>query len=289
MFNYALDNQEDYKKAIRVMIAFFDLFEYPLTAFEVWRYFDWRISLGRVLAELEASNPEIGQKNGFYFLKGREEIVVTRQKRYNYSNRKLKIARRFIRLFKLWPFIKVIALANTIGAHNLRDGSDIDLFIITTPRRIWLTRLYCAGLAKLLNRRPTAKDKQDKICLSFYISSDHLNLSDLKLTGGDPYFDYWIRNLVLLYNIDKTYEQFLNANGLMAGSPETFKKPSNHFIDCLERLAKSWQLKIMPVALKAASGNSDGVVINDQVLKLYLLDRRREIKEKIIINNHENS
>lgn len=36
----------------------------------------------------------------------------------------------------------------------------------------------------------------------------------------------------------------------------------------------------MPPALKAAANNSDGVVIRDNILKLYLSDRRREYAEK---------
>jgi hypothetical protein len=276
-------------RAIIEVIAFFDLFEYPLTAYEIGANLQPPRKLVEVMRSLDqeinghptsTASAVIGQQNGFYFLRGREATVTTRQQRHNYSCRKIAIARRFSRAFSWCPFVRVIAVANSIGSHNLRDGSDIDFFIITAARRLWLSRLYCAGLAKLLNSRPTTQTKQDKICLSFYISTEHLNLQDLQLPGRDPYFDYWRRGLVVLYNQDKTYEQFLAANRLRdfaaaAASPVRAPKSSRW-----EGLAKHWQLKIMPPVLRAAMNNSDGVVVNDAVLKLYQRDRRREFLEK---------
>jgi len=278
MFNYEKNQEDDLDKAIIKMITFFDLFAYPLTAYEIYSYLDKRSPLFKILHIL----PElklIEQKNGFYFLTGREEIITTRQTRHNYSVRKLKIARRFSRLFSLLPFVKVVALANSLGQHNLRDGSDIDFFIITAPRRIWLSRLYCTGLAKLLHRRPTAKTKKDKLCLSFYLAEDHLNLADLKLAGGDPYFEYWQRSLVLLYNKKRTYEDFLAANQSVPFPPTTTAKinsPRKFCGNFLEEISRRLQLTIMAPELKGKINQNSGVVINDSVLKLYLIDRRQE-------------
>jgi len=287
MDNPANSNQS-LSEAIIKTIAFFDLFEFPLTAYEIWEDLDQKPSLVATLRLLDqattAGNQLIQQKNGLYFLNGRENILATRQQRYNYTNRKIKIARRFARLFGLCPFVKTVALANIIGSHNLRDGSDIDFFIITAPQRIWLTRLYCAGLAKILNVRPTAQNKKDKVCLSFYISTSHLDLSDLRLTGQDPYFDHWRHGLFLLYNREGVYDNFLAANNLATAGSEAAtpnQLSRNHPLGLwLEAMAKTIQLKIMSPALKTAMNNSDGVVINDAVLKLYWSDRRREFLEK---------
>jgi len=275
------------REAILKTIAFFDLFDYPLTAWEIQKNLLLPAKLGEIIAVLDQeTDPElvaeknIERKNGFYFLNGRAAIIDLRQVRYNYYYRKIKIARRFARLFGFFPFVRAVALANVIGDGNLRDESDLDFFIVTAPRRLWLVRLYCAGLAKVLNRRPTATDKKDKLCLSFYVSEERLNLEDLKLADQDPYFIYWRRNLVLLYNKDRTYERFLAANGLEEESVSTPVFGRNPWLDYLEKISKTWQLKIMPPLLKAANNNSDGVVINDQILKLYIRDRRRQYAEK---------
>ncbi len=278
------NNAEILIKAQKV-IAFFDIFDYPLTAFEVWEYLGKQVKLEEILTSLEEDRQIISQKNGLYFLSGRENIINTRASRYNYSNRKRKSAERFIKVFKWLPFIKVIALANSIGAHNLRDGSDIDIFVITAPRRIWLTRFILASAAKILNRRPTNKNKRDKICLSFYITTENLNLDNLMLPGDDPYFYFWLRTLVLLYNRDSVYEKFLAANHLslaanIINEEKSIGEKKNRLLDKFELLFKKIQLIIMSPALKQAMNNSTGVVISDQVLKLYLRDNRQEYAEK---------
>lgn len=279
-----MENNSEILIQAKKVLAFFDLFDYPLSAFEIWKYSGKIAPLQEIMLVLESEKSFVANKNGLFFLVGREEITTTRAQRYNYSNRKLKSAQRFIKLFKRIPFIKLIALANSIGFNNLRDGSDIDIFVICDPRRIWLTRFIMASAAKLLNRRPTAKNKRDKICLSFYICTDHLNLDDLRLKGEDPYFYYWLRSLILLYNKDEVYEKFLEANNVIKGGHDELnitKKLSNNLVlNFFESLTKKIQLLIMSPALKQAMNNSTGVVINDQVLKLYLRDNRQEYAEK---------
>lgn len=283
-----MENNAEILIQAKKVLAFFDLFGYPLSAFEIWRYSRKIAPLQEIMLVLENEKSSISNKNGLFFLAGRENIVETRAHRYNYSNRKLKSARRFINLFIPLSFIKVIALANSMGAYNLRDGSDIDIFVICAPQRLWLTRFIMASAAKLLNRRPTAKNKRDKICLSFYISTEHLNLDGLMLKNGDPYFYYWLRTLILLYNKDEAYEKFLEANNVIREGSiklsfdkclET-KKTESIILNYFESISKKIQLLIMSPALKQAMNNSTGVVISDQVLKLYLRDNRQEYAEK---------
>jgi len=269
------------EEAIIRVVAFFDLFNYPLTLYELKNYLDIDVGLKELEDFLIGINL-IEERDGFYFLSGREEIIAIRQSRYNYTNRKIKIAKRFTRFFRLLPFIKMIAISNSIGAHNLREGSDIDFFIITSPKRIWLSRLFCAGLAKMLHSRPTVNNKKDKICLSFYVTENHLNLSDLKLPSQDPYFDYWIKSLILLYNRDKMYEKFLEAN-----CNNIDNKNGSSGKSILENLAKKLQLRIMSSELKKEMNCSDGVVVDNDILKLYLHDRRREFLEKYNNKIHE--
>jgi len=287
MFNHDSNQENSLKKAIISLITFFDLFEYPLTSYEIWNYLNKEYLISDIFRALDNLSDIISSQNGFYFLPQREITINTRQQRYNYTNQKIKKARRFSQWLHYLPFIKVIALANSIGAHSLRAGSDIDFFIITAPHRLWLSRFCCAGLAKLLNLRPREGNKKDKICLSFYITTDHLNLDDLKLRPQDPYFDYWIPSLILLYNKNETYQQFLVANGLLSKIIVPPHQSSGILGNILERLVKKWQLKIMSPALKQAMNNSTGVVINDQVLKLYLKDRRQEFFDRFNHKIHE--
>lgn len=277
------EEKEDISLAIKKVIVFFDMFDYPLTAKEIFDQLDGKYSLKEVIIGLNDLANILSNNHGFFYLKNRSNLIELRQKRYNYSVRKLKIAHKFSMIFSFLPFIKVVTLANVIGAHNMRDEGDIDLFIITEKNRIWLSRLYCAGLAKILNKRPTPELKRDKICLSFYITDDNLNLESLKIKPQDPYFDYWLKTMVLLYNRKGTYRNFLLANNLLLenkSSSSVIKVKVNIVLDALEKMAKKWQLKILPAALKNVLISSEGKFINDKILKLYWRDRNAEILEK---------
>jgi len=297
--------QSDIKKqdkslefSVLEQIVFLDLFDYPLTAYEIFVKMDRRVALEVVWSCLEklVAVKALTEADGFYFLKGRESIVATRNRHYNYSCFKLNIARRFSFIFSLFPGVRAVAAVNFIGGHNLRQESDIDFFIITATRRIWLSRLFCAGIAKLLNQRPTRLRKQDKICLSFYVAESKLDLSSLTLTDQiDPYFYHWLRGILPLRGEKIVWRKFWAANGLediYADASNNQNSQLNYsrnwrLADSLESAAKMLQLKIMSPALKEAMNKSDGVVISDEVLKLYLSDRRREFANKFKIKLNE--
>lgn len=277
------NNQESLSLAIKKTIVFFDLFDYPLTPYEIFNYLEQKFLLTDIISALGSLADIFENYDGFYFLVGRAEIIKLRQARYNYAVRKLKIAKFFARIFSLLPYIKMVALVNVMGAHNMRDEGDIDFFIISSPGRLFLSRLFCAGLAKILNKRPTEYLKRDKLCLSFYLSDDNLNLDNLKIQPFDPYLDYWPKTVVLLYNKKRTYENFLAANRLKDPEPIINAQAAagkNALLDFFELAAKKLQLKIMSPALKKVLSDSQGKFINDKILKLHWRDLNAEILEK---------
>jgi len=183
--NSKYNKQNNIKEAIMEVVAFFDLFDYPLTGLELRRYLSVKCGLINIEKALESKIflEAIEEKNGFYFLRGRKEIIKTKMARYNYADKKFKKAMLVSRFFKIIPWIKMIAAGNLIGSHNLKKQGDIDLFIITKKNRVWMTRFFCAGFARLFGLRPTEKNTRDKICLSFFVSEDAMDLQGLMLSN----------------------------------------------------------------------------------------------------------
>lgn len=292
------------QSAVLKTTIFFDIFSYPLTAYELWRYLNLPASFIDVCeAALFLTNQEfLETKQGFYFLPHQEKLIDIRQERYHYANRKLKIARKVTRLFCLLPTVKFVALSNLIGRHNLRDGSDIDLFIITKKNRIWITRLFCAGLMKILRQRPTPENKRDKICLSFYIDEKHLDLSSLADGKNDYYFHFWLAGLHPIYDAGAYHHQLMQANSWLKAylpngdfllnnqayreAPKSWREKILTFsLFCrlgnfLESWSQKFQLKIMPLALKNKLNQDSRVIVRDGIIKLYLVDRRREFSKR---------
>ncbi len=296
-------NQQEFSLAIIKTIVFFDIFDYPLTAYEIYNYLAFKTKFKEVIDILPLLI-EIGiieEKDGFYYLNSKEDHYYSRLNRYHLTNRKLKIAKRVAKWFSYLPFVKLVALSNLIGRHNMREEGDIDIFIIAGKKRLWLARFFCAGLMKLLNKRPTEKNKKDKICLSFYVDTNHLDLSALSLEGGeDWYFYYWLAGLYPLYDEGSYYLRLMQNNQWLKNylpnidflisnqsyspalrfrskAPFIFKGISQ-LLNILETKAEKFQLKIMPQALKEQANQGSQVVIKEGIIKLYLSDRRQEFK-----------
>jgi len=201
------------EKAIMRVIAFFDLFDHPLTAREVWNYIDVKgLSLREVWRFLEGGMKGIESREGFYFLRGRDEIVDIRKDRFNPTCDKIKKATRMAKIFSIFPWIKMVAVSNIIGSYNLRKDGDIDLLVVTKRNRIWVSRFFCVLIAMILRDRPKPGKEKDKTCLNFFISEDACDLKELRSQGEDIYLVFWVVGLVPVYNIDHTYEKFIKAN-----------------------------------------------------------------------------
>jgi len=308
------------KKAIVEAIAFFDLFSYPLTSFEVWRYLGLKRSLNEVLeildqmlgqSEEDSSLLNLKRKNGFYFLAGREETIRIRMERYNFSEKKFRRALLVAKIFKFIPWIKMIALGNIIGAHNLREESDIDLFIVCEKGRMWLTRFFAILIIKILGLRPKLGETRDKICLSFFVDEEALGLEALMIkrantaspqthAASDIYFIYWLAGLTPIYDQGGIYRKFIEANVWLGhhlpnwqadylnyrrDASKSFSRFYRDVVDMflggLEKRSRKWQLRKMPAVMKDILNRDERVVVGEKVIKLHLNDRRKEYLEKL--------
>ncbi|NCF74884.1 MAG: hypothetical protein GWO87_00130 [Xanthomonadaceae bacterium] len=302
-------------KSIISSLIFFDIFDYPLTKLEIWKFL-YKNNYNNDHAKLSLFDIEktlnnklinkIENKNGFYFLPGKKNIIKIRNKRYKQSFYKFQKAKKASKIFSLLPFIKMIAIGNFMPSNNTKKESDLDFFIVTKKNRIWITRFFCVLISQLLGWRPTKKNKKDKICLSFFISEKNLDLRNIAIAKekiNDIYLCYWIATLYPLYNKGKTYENFVSQNSWIKKYLPNFAKiipiQQRKINPCffsfiflllnfnfLEKIAKKIQLKIMPENLKKLAGKSDGVIINDDILKFHENDRRKYYRNKFL-NNYE--
>ncbi|RMD59555.1 hypothetical protein D6821_00985, partial [Candidatus Parcubacteria bacterium] len=276
----------DLPLAIKEVIAFFDLFSFPLTSREIWQFLRQPVGWQTIIKILNHSRGDWEEWQGFYFLPGRRHLVTERERRYNFSCWKFRRAIFLSRLFAALPTVKAVAMANLVGQHNLRASSDIDLFIIAKQDRLWTTRLYCVLMTELLGWRPKPNNKKDKICLSFFIDESALNLEPLSLDKDDWYFQYWLANLYFVYGQGDTIKRFYQANQWIKKhlpnwhepvfSQRRFKQaPVKKFFNGSHKLEQrlfSWQSSKLK-SLYPSFG--EGVVISANIAKLHFKDRRQ--------------
>jgi hypothetical protein len=297
----SVNSNTNLDRAIVSTIAFFDIFSYPLSAFEVFKYLQKNCSYFQVVLVLQSLEERnvVSSKNSFYCLKGKENNFNIRQKRYNYTKKKIKIARKWSKIFKAFTNLKLLALSNSIGSYNLREGGDIDLFIITKKNKIWTSRFILAFIGKLFHLRPSPENEKDKLCLSFFISEANLNLQNYT-KENDLYFLYWLVNLSSIYDKDNYLNKLLGENKWIKNylpnyfkivsidnkknredkKKISYKKNSNNGF--IENFLKKIQWKLFPQEIKNKANKNKEVIINDEVLKLHVLDRRDYFYQKYL-------
>ena len=201
-------------KAILETIIYYDLFDYPLTAVELWQWlWKYKCKLSELVFCLEKSeflNRHIETKNGFYFLKGRKNLLSIRKIRRDYSIQKWKKALRAVSFLRFIPFLKGVILCNSIAHFNAKEDSDIDLFIIVKDKYLWLTRFLITISLHILKMRRHGDKINNRICLSFYITDNNLDLEELAYKG-DVHFYYWLLHFVPIFDVE-IYKEFLNKN-----------------------------------------------------------------------------
>ncbi len=290
-------------------IIYFDIFDYPLTVNEIYTNLYTGgmdvspfslVEIDSVLLQSEQLKKILATSCGFYFLKGRQEIIKTRLERYNLADRKFKIAMWAIWILKFLPFIKMIAVCNNLSYQNARAQSDIDFFIITAKNRLYFTRFFVTAAVSLMGIRRHGQKITNRICLSFYTTEEDMDFSKLPIAAEDVYLTFWLAMLWPSYVREDFYQKFLDKNIWLKKYLPNFTpikisyryrvddRAFNKFIyqtrdffygglfgDILEKILKKIQQKKMSQRKKdlAVVGDSK-VIISDTMLKFHENDRR---------------
>lgn len=322
-----LDKLNELEKSIVSTLAYFKVHKYPLTLMEIykWRnqnfqfpilqqaqdkFSDFQPEKIKVSDIQEALDKKdnlkkiIKCKNGFYYLDGSEDLVELRKKRHNLAQDRWKKLRKIAKILQIIPNIKMFAACNTLVLNDIKENSDIDVFVIIKEGRMWQTRFYITALVALLGQWRHKSNIANKICLSFYITDKNLNLKRLSKKPYDPMLVYWITFVYPL--LDRgIYDKFIEENNwIREYLPNVIKynpnllerKVDKIFIfdilrrlseavlntkigDLLEKLFKNIQEGKMKKNTDSWKRDDTDVIISDQMLKFHEKDRRDKFRE----------
>lgn len=202
-------------KAILRTLTYADIFDYPLKDKEIWEYLivDKKVNLQSLTEDLARAVDQklILQDGEFYFLPGRKMIVALRKRRKMASRNKMKIAHRVAGWLKFIPTIKMVAITGALAMDNSEKDDDIDLLIVATKKRLWLTRLLTTFLVELMaeRRRPNDKEFKDKICLNMFLDEENLPVPQIE---RNLFSAHEACQLKPIWNRGDTYKRFVRAN-----------------------------------------------------------------------------
>lgn len=284
-------------------IAFFDLFEFPLTAEEIKEHlYNYKKPLH--IKELKGTLEEmenVEQIHDYYFLKGRGKLVDIRKTRKFIAEKFWNRTRQYGQYIARAPFVEMAAICNNLAYDNPNELSDIDLLIVIKEGRMWISRLWVTLVLHFFGVRRHHDKVVGRFCLSFFVTPKKLNMELLQMKPEDPYLGYWTKLVTPFYG-EGMYKQFMEVNkgwlkekyGLRFAELNE-KKISFHGKPGLKRfwewilggklgdfleltLKKTFKKRTKQKAKKL--GPEASIVISDDILKFHNRDRRKEFYEK---------
>lgn len=245
------------EKAILKTLIYGDIFDYPLTLREIHKWLiGKKVELRQIEKKYRVSSIEYRGK--FHFLKGRSNIVRKRLQRQKQSRIYLRKAKIISWILKLIPWIKLVGISGGLSMENAGKKDDIDLILITSKNRLWISRLLALFILQLTGQRRKAthsiKQAAGKICLNILLEEDKLEQKKKNL-----YTAHEVLQMKVLWQRDGVYSKYLEDNswafkylpnwmsqyGVSSIKYRGNKKTHGSIVDLLENLAKKIQLKIM--------------------------------------------
>jgi hypothetical protein len=250
------------EKAIIRTLIYADIFDFPLTIQEIHKWLISKKTQPRYIEKAlkkEDLRFKIEDLGGYYFLNGRKNIVRLRKERQKSSYiyiRKAKIISWFL---KLIPWIKLVGVSGGLAMENAGKSDDIDLFIICSKKRLWISRLFTLIILSILGqrrkRRDLKKQASGKICTNLFLEEDQLEQK-----SKDLFTAHEVLQMKVIWQRGGIYSKYLADNEWVFKflpnwvSDEimnykfrikSYSKQNHNLLNFLENLIKRWQLKYM--------------------------------------------
>ena len=286
-------------------ILYFSLFKYPLTEEEIFN-FSKATSKEQIKLDLnELVNDNIIYKiDDFYLTENNETLIKRRLEGNKMAKNIYQKALTVSRLISKFPYVEGVGISGSLSKGYYDDDGDIDFFIITSPKRLWIARTLLILYKKLflLNSRKY-------FCVNYFISSNALEIEEkniftatelttlLPMFGNGSFHKFYDKNKwVESYLPNKTVTDGLSKLNLV--KKPTVTKITEYFLDSkigdwldaafLRITYKKWKIKFnhleerqFNVAMKSTKNISKHHPLNFQHKVIDRLNNRYdELREK---------
>lgn len=198
--------------AILITILYSDIFSFPLTKDEIWKYLisNKKIPFEKFTVALKQLK-QIEFKESYYALKNREEIVIERKKNLKELAKKQQLAKRISEKLSIIPSILFIGISGGLAAGNVTIKDDIDYVIITKKNTLYTTRILILILLQILGVRRFRNQKlaSNTICVNLLFDETEIGWFN---NNKDVYTAREIAQIIPLFERNSMYDRFLHAN-----------------------------------------------------------------------------
>jgi len=164
---------------ILLTLMYYDIFHYPLTKEEILNCSKIpNINIQEIESELFhlCKLHYIYEKQNFYSLENQEIHIKKRVENNQRAAQMLPIAYKVSRFIAHFPYVRATFLSGAISKNVVPPDGDIDFFIITKPKRLWLARTLL-----IMFRRIFLFNSHKYFCVNYFIDEENLNITDKNL------------------------------------------------------------------------------------------------------------
>jgi len=174
------------RASILKVLAYFDLFDYPVLAEEILYFLDIKTEEPELNAELAVLTAEkcLFRTGDLYSLQDNPALAERRIRGNRRADELLPVAARISRLLYQFPYVRGIGISGSLSKHYADENADIDYFIITRSNRLWIARTFMHLFKKLSYLR----GRQHWYCMNYYIDEEALEIKEKNIFTATEMF-----------------------------------------------------------------------------------------------------
>ena len=199
---------KEIRDLILTVVAYADLFDYPLTIDEIRRDIpENNISVSRLASVITTTNgltDILKNKKGMFYLKDREHLVNLRRQRNHSTELLFEEHREKIDTICRIPWVRAVALSGSVAFNNAKRDDDIDLFVIVKANRLWLVDLYNLFVIRIWREKILRKSKS--ICVNYVVDE-----AGIALRERDFFSSHQVVHMIPIYD-EGVWKYFVDAN-----------------------------------------------------------------------------
>lgn len=167
------------RESILKVVAYFDLFNYPVTLEEIRHFLDQPVHGDDLPAALESllDKQLLWQHSHYYSCKNDPQLVERRKRGNQMAVKQLKKAMQVARVLSWFPYVRGVGISGSLSKNIAYKGSDLDFFIITAANRLWIAKI----LLQLLVRMVILVGQKRLCCLNYYIDEQALEIGETNI------------------------------------------------------------------------------------------------------------
>lgn len=274
-------------------LAYFEIFDYPLTVEEIRNFLDHSVSESAFRSALEqlVSSQVIFKIDKFYSLENKWQKAEKRLLGNKRAQKLLQTAYKIGTFLCKFPYVRAVGISGSLSKNYAGKKEDIDFFIITKANRLWIARTILHLFKKItfLFRR------QHYYCMNYFIDERALVVQERNIytatevvtllpVAGSPamntFFDSndWTKDWFPLY---------VNEQRLAISDKDSFlKKPAEWLFEKmgekLDDFLFQWTSRRWEKKERLGRRNSKGRVMNLLTDKHFSKSDPEAFQEKIV-------